>query len=322
MDLTERDMSAPYRITLIPLEGFALMSYAAVAEPFRAANLMAGSELYRLTIAPPDGAPARASSGVIAPAEAAPGSTSCDLALVIAGGDPFAVRDRALFGWIRRLARAGVTLGGVSGGPVVLARAGVMAGRRMTVHWEHAERLAAEHPDLAVEQRLYLIDRDRVTCAGGAAPLDLCHALIAARQGPDFARAVSDWFLHTAVRPAQDPQRAGLAARLGVSRRAVLDAVEAMENHLADPLSLEQLAGFAGVGPRQLTRLFSQELGLSAMAWYRRLRLDAAHRLLSATTMPLTDVALATGFASSAHFSRAFSAAFKAAPSSVRRKSA
>ncbi|WP_368670984.1 DJ-1/PfpI family protein, partial [Klebsiella pneumoniae] len=79
---------------------------------------------------------------------------------------------------LRQLDHRGVTLGGVSGGPLLLAHAGLMAGRRMTVHWEHAAALAELSPALLVERSLYVIDRNRVTCAGGIAPMDMMHALI------------------------------------------------------------------------------------------------------------------------------------------------
>ena len=221
--------------------------------------------------------------------------------------------------WLRRLTRLGVRLGGVSGGPYILAAAGLMRNRRMTVHWEHAAALAELSPAPLLERSLYVIDRDRVTCAGGTAPMDLMHALIAERHGPDFARLVSDWFLHTDVRPSGGPQRAGLVARYGTTRRAMLDAIEAMENNVAEPLTLSELARFSGVSPRHLNRLFRDEVGRTTMAFYRDLRLEKARNLLRNSPLPMTEIALATGFAGSAHFSKAHSARHGAPPSSLRR---
>ena len=310
----------PYRIGLILIDGFALMSYAAVAEPFRAANLLAGRDLYDLRNLPAEGDAARSSGGAVVPATGEIGQGRYDLLIVVAGGDPFGRRPGAAINWLRRMARQGATLGGVSGGPVILAEAGLMDGRRMTVHWEHLPTLAETRPDLLLEQRLYVIDRDRVTCAGGAAPMDMTHALISQHHGAEFARRVSDWFLHTEVRPATGPQRAGLVERVGATDRPLLDAVEAMESHLADPLTLEQLAGFARVSGRQLGRLFKDRLNITPMEYYRDLRLDLAKKLLTTSALSLTEVALATGFANSAHFSRAFAGRFGAPPSSLRRR--
>lgn len=309
---------APYRIGVILIDGFALMSYAALVEPFRAANLMAGTTLYDVANIPAKGTQAVSSSGAVIPATGRLGEGAYDLLIVAAGGDPFAFQDSAVIGWLRRQARAGVTLGGVSGGPVVLAEAGLMAGRRMTVHWEHAAGLAERRADLLIEQRLYVIDRDRVTCAGGAAPMDLTHALISQHHGPSFAARVADWFHHTEIRSAADPQRAGLVARLGVSERAVLDAVAAMESHTAEPLTLGQVAGFARLSPRQLTRRFQAAFGVTVMDYYRGVRLELAKKLLGTTALSLTEIALTTGFATPSHFSRAFAERYGAAPSVVR----
>ena len=189
----------------------------------------------------------------------------------------------------------------------------------MTVHWEHAAALAEISPSLMIERSLYVIDRDRVTCAGGTAPMDLMHALIAQHHGGVFARLVSDWFLHTDIRPSGGPQRGGLVERVGTTVAAILDAVEGMESHVAEPLSLPQLASLGGVSARQLNRLFQDRLGISVMGYYRDLRLEKAQNLLANSPLSLTEIALATGFASSSHFSRAYGAKFGAPPSGQRR---
>lgn len=310
----------PLRIGILPVPGFALLSYASTVEPLRAANLLSARELYRVShyaasdLAQSSGPALVRAGGRIG---SAPG---LDLLIVVAGGRPETLDDPALFRWLRQCAARGVPLAGVSGGPVLLARAGVMEGRRMTVHWEHAPALAEIAPGLLVERSLYVIDRDRMTCGGGTAPLDLMHALIARHHGADFARQVSDWFLHTDIRPSGGPQRAGLAERLGTTATPVLDAVEAMHSHMADPLTLDQLASMAGVTARQLNRVFRAELGQSTMACYRAARLELAMQLVRGSDLRMTDIALATGFASSAHFSTCFARVFGVAPSKARRR--
>lgn len=309
---------APSCLGVLPIPGFALMSYACVVEPFRAANLLSGQELYRL-VHFSTGRAARSSGSAAVEATYRVGEMpSLDCLFVVAGGEPELFDDPDVFGWLGRMARRGTVLGGVSGGPVILAKAGLMAGRRMTVHWEHVRALEEVSPGLLLERSLYVVDRDRVTCAGGTAPLDLMHALIAADQGSAFARRVSDWFLHTDVRPSGGPQRGGLAERLGTASAPVLAAVEAMETHVADPLALGDLAAISGVSARQLNRLFSDRLGVSAMSYYRDLRLNVAERLVRTSPLTLTEVALATGFANSSHFSVRYRERFGFAPSRAR----
>ncbi|MGE4611113.1 MAG: GlxA family transcriptional regulator [Paracoccaceae bacterium] len=307
------------RVGILPLQGFALLSYASTAEPFRAANLHAQRPIYEVINLSIDGGPVK-SSGAAAIQDVIKISSApkLDMLFVVAGGDPVRFADRNVLRWIARMARTTPIIGGVSGGPVVLAKSGIMEGRRMTVHWEHAAALAEISPNLAIERSLYVIDRGRVTCAGGTAPMDLIHALISQQHGGTFARLVSDWFLHTEIRPSGGQQRGGLVARLGTTNRAIIDAVDVMESHVADPLTLTQLSQVAGVGSRQLNRLFKTELGKSTMLFYRQLRLDKARNLLQNSPLHLTEIALATGFANSSHFSRAYSDYFGTAPSTDR----
>ena len=311
--------SSPYRVSLALVDGFALMSFSSLVEPLRAANLLAGKTLFRVQCFSLTDEFAVSSSGAMIPASRLPGiGERSELAMVVAGGDPFAVEDPQLFAWLRAQVRRGVRVGGVSGGPVILVKAGLMEDRRMTVHWEHAHALKELNPELLLEPSLYVIDRDRITCAGGTAPMDFAHMLIADRCGSELAQLVSDWFMHTEVRRSEGPQRSGLMDRYGTRSRPVLRAIEAMEAHVADPISLQQLARRAGVSARQLSRLFRRDLGQSPMATYRSLRLEIAQRLLESSTLSVTEIALATGFSDSANFSKNWKRRWGSAPSAMR----
>lgn len=313
--------SAPiFRVGILLIDGFALMSYSATVEPLRAANQLAGKTLYNIRHLPVSGASAMSSSGISVKAQAHFGEQiDFDLVLVVAGGDPLSFRNERVFQWLRHLSRRGIYLGGVSGGPAILATAGVMDGYRMTVHWEHAAALSEVLPSLIVEQSLYIMDRQRITCAGGTAPLDMMHALITAHHGSAFARQVSDWYMHTEIRQSGEPQRAGLVERYDTTNPAIISTIEVMENHIADPLTLQQLAELAGMGTRQLNRLFQDKMQQSTMAFYRERRLDKSRQLLTQSTLSVTQIALAAGFAGSAHFSSAFRSRYGLAPSAMRR---
>ena len=317
-DLSGSMELSPFRVGILPVPGFALMSYACTVEPLRAANLLSESELYEIVHFSSDGRVPSSGAAVIERTCCPGDAEDLDLLLVVAGGDPFAFEDADILEWLRLLDTQGVRIGGVSGGSVILAAAGLMEGRRMTVHWEHAAALSEIYPDCLIERRLYVMDRDRVTCGGGTAPLDLMHALISSQWGGGFARLVSDWFLHTDIRAPADPQRGTLAERLGSNSPHLVEAVSAMEDHIADPLSLSQLAMVAGVTPRHLNRLFAERLGRSTMAYYRAMRLDVAQRLIKDTPMSIAEVSEATGFATSSHFSGAYRRNFGASPRTGR----
>ena len=307
--------SAARRLGLLLIDDFALMSYASVIEPYRAATVLAGEELYRWIHVSVDGGPVRASNGASVVADQAVGQPlACDTLFVFAGGEPATFRDAATFAWLREIARKGATLAGVSGGPFLLARAGLLDKHRATIHWDHRPTFAETFPEISVEPSLYVIDRRRVTSAGGASGLDLAIELIEREQGHALATQVGDWFIHPQSRAADQPQRASLRERYGVANDRVLKVLARMEATVEEPQARTALANLAGVSLRQLERLFTAHLGESLNDCYRRIRLDQAAQLLRKTGLSVTSVALACGFRSSSHFSRAFKARHGVSP--------
>jgi len=315
---TKMTTKAPFRVGFLLIDGFALMSYSSAVEPLRAANLLV-SRAYDITHVSLNEGGAISSSGAVVPALGlAQATMAFDLVLVVAGGDPFKINSAEVRPWLLKHSRFGALIGGVSGGPVILSLSGLMDGYRMTLHWEHAKSLSEMSPGLIIERSIYVIDRNRVTCAGGTAPLDLMHALITQHHGAEFARQVSDWFLHTRIRLSSAPQRSGMEERYRTYNQSILTTIELMENHVAEPLELKQLAELVGLGVRQLNRLFKQKLGVSTIAFYRNLRLSIAENLILQSRLSITDVAMATGFISTAHFSSTFKARYGVAPSVLR----
>ena len=196
-----RDLSAPIQLGLLLIPGFALMGYATLVEAFRAANTLSGRPLYQWLHVSAEGAAVEATSGARIMADAQVGDRlDCSRLFVFAGGDPRRFHDAGLYGWLRQLARGGCAIAGISGGPYVMARAGLLTGRRATIHWEHRDLLAEDYPDIALDRGLYVIDGPIITCAGGTAGLDLALALIAQDHGDDLAGRVGEWFIRTAPR--------------------------------------------------------------------------------------------------------------------------
>lgn len=305
---------------LIP--GFALMSYAAAVEPLRAANQLAGKTLYRWWHAAPPDQPAVASNGVAIVPDFLIGGEARkpDLILVCAGGNPAAFHDRRTLAWLRRLASRGVIMGGISGGPVILAKAGLLDRRRCTVHWEHVAALQEAFPNIRFTRSLYELDDDRFTCSGGVAGLDMMAAIITRDHGYQLGAAVSDWFLHTHMREASKPQRMDLRFRFDVVDENLLIVLRAMEAHIERPLSRRECAKLAGLSLRQLERLFRSRLGSGMHQHYLMLRLGRARQLLRETSLSILDVSIAAGFSSASQFSRAYKRAFGFTPREGRQQ--
>jgi transcriptional regulator GlxA family with amidase domain len=237
---------------------------------------------------------------------------------VCAGGNPATFDDKSVFAWLRRLARKGVAIGGISGGPYVLAKAGLLGERRATLHWEHLPAFREAFPDIEVVPSLFELDGNRITCSGGISALDMMVALIERDHGRQLAASVGDWFLHTHIREGMGPQRMDLRYRFGVADETLIGVLRSMEMSLETPQPRATLARQAGISLRQLERLFQHHLGRGIHRHYRFLRLERARQLLRETTLPVLDVALATGFASSSQFSRAYRRAFGEPPSATR----
>src|SRR4051812_35271780 len=146
-------------IGFILLPGFALMSYASASEPLRAANLLAGREIYRISCFSPQGGAVLSSGGVPVPVAPLPGrGLGLGTVFVCAGGSPRDWHYPAVLSCIRQLAREGVRIGGISGGPYLLAAAGLLTGRDFTIHWEHAPALLEAFPDLSPRQARFVVD--------------------------------------------------------------------------------------------------------------------------------------------------------------------
>ena len=313
------EQNSPQTIGFLLVPGFALMSYAAAIEPLRAANLLSGKELYRWWHAAPRGKPVMASNGVAIITDCGTDKDrTADMMFVCAGGNPATFDDRSVFGWLRRLARKGVAIGGISGGPYIVAKAGLLDQRRATLHWEHLPAFREAFPDIEVVPSLFEIDGNRITCSGGISALDMMVALIERDHGRQLAASVGDWFLHTHIREGMGPQRMDLRYRFGVADETLIGVLRSMEMSLETPQPRATLAREAGISLRQLERLFEHHLGRGIHRHYRFLRLERARQLLRETTLPVLDVALATGFASSSQFARAYRRAFGEAPSATR----
>jgi transcriptional regulator GlxA family with amidase domain len=294
-----------------------LLPYASAIEPLRAANAIAEHSLYQWHHLTPEGTPVEASNGLtVTPDLDWAGSRDLDWLIVCAGASAMTFRDPATLRRLAVLARQGVRMGGVSAGPYILARAGLLNGYRFTLHWELSAGFNEEFPDLDLRKCLFEIDRDRLTCSGGAAPLDMMHALIAHEHGSALAMAVSDWFMQTEVREGGHPQRMSASERFGVRNPALLRVLAYMDAYLEQPGTGAELSAVAGVSLRQVERLFRRHFGVTPAAYYLRLRLEHARMLLRQTPMPMVEVALATGFANASHFAHAYRAMFGRTPSS------
>lgn len=310
-----RTANAPRRFVFLLLDRFTMMAFAGAIEPLRIVNRIAGRTLYRWLLAGEGGEVATASNGVTFRLDMGLGETDRDDFIFVCGGvDVQAATTRAVLNWLRREARRGAALGGLCTGAHALARAGLLEGRRATIHWENHDSFAEEFEGVRLTKSVFVIDGNRITAAGGIASIDLMLKLIARDHGEVLAGTVADQLVYSSIRTDQDSQRLSIPTRIGVRHPKLGQVVQRMEQTIEEPISPSVLAEDVGMSTRQLERLFRRYLNRSPKRYYMELRLQKARNLLMQTELSVINVALACGFTSPSHFSKCYRAHYGATP--------
>ncbi|WP_153102015.1 GlxA family transcriptional regulator [Paraburkholderia hayleyella] len=308
----------------ITLPEFSMIAFSSAIEVLRMANYVGRAAHYRWSVFTTDGVPVSASNGItLKPArrldEFDEAQDRPDVLIVCGGMRIRQGVDAYLTQQLKRAAGRGMYLGGLCTGAYALISAGLMDGYRCTVHWENLSALHREFPAVHFADELFVIDRDRLTCTGGMAPLDLMLSLVAHRLGKRIAAQISEQFIVERIRHGNDSQPIPVDARVGFSRAELIEAVRLMEANIDEPLSLEELARLVQLSQRHLQRMFKVYLGMSPTHYYLALRLRRARDLLRSTNASIAYVTTACGFHSACHFSKAYRTQFGHAPSTERR---
>lgn len=309
------DAPAPRRFVFLLLDRFTMLAFAGAIEPLRIANRVAGRRLYRWFLAGEGGEVATASNGVAFRLDMGLDETERDDIILVCGGiDVQAATSRAVLNWLRREARRGATVGGLCTGAYALARAGLLDGRRATIHWENQDSFAEEFEAVRLTKSVFVIDGSRITTAGGTSSIDLMLKLIARDHGEELASTVADQLIYSSIRTDQDSQRLSIPTRIGVRHPKLAQVVQRMEQTIEEPISPSVLAEDVGMSTRQLERLFRRYLSRSPKRYYMELRLQKARNLLMQTELSVINVALACGFTSPSHFSKCYRAHYGTTP--------
>jgi len=241
--LRHDDPNRPQKIGFLLLNEFSLLAFASAIEPLRAANRQSNKQLFNWVISSASGAPAVASNGVEVRVDGnAAALQDCKMVFVCSGVNVRDNTDKNILNLIRRLDRNGAVIGAICTGTYVMAAAGLLDGRRCTIHWENIDGLSEEFPELDITNDLFEVDGTRVTCSGGTASLDMMLNLITQAHGAALATEVSDQFIHDRIREPTDRQRMELRSRLGVSHPKLLAVVKTMEDNLEEPLAQTDIA--------------------------------------------------------------------------------
>jgi AraC family transcriptional regulator, glycine betaine-responsive activator len=307
------------KYAFLTLPRYSMIALSNAVEPLRMANIITGQTAYEWSIVSLDGEPTPASNGLqLSPTVALEKAGVFDI-LFVCGvvGVQEAVSPKIIAA-LKRLAERRVPLGALCTGGYALAKAGLLDKYRATIHWENLSALREEFPRIQLSDQLFSIDRDRFTCSGGVAPLDLMLHLVESQHGARVSQLISEQFIVDRARSDRDRQYVPLRAQIGVSHESLIKVAQLMEDNIERPLSLDQIATATGLSRRQIERLFKRHLNCVPKRYYLQMRLRRARELLLQTSMPIIDITTACGFQSPPHFSRCYRAQFGCPPSAER----
>lgn len=319
-----RELSATQRrrVLVVAYDGGELLDIACVTSALQGANRVAGRELYGAEVVSLGGRDVVCAGGaVIRAAGSVQRAVGAVDTLVVSGGDghELAAADPSLVAHVRRLALDSRRVASVCTGATVLAAAGLLDGRRATTHWAYADQLARNYPGVCVDPSpIYVRDGRVSTSAGVTSGLDLTLSFIAEDHGESLARDVARSMVAYLHRPGEQAQLSMFVAP-DHDHQLVERAVQHIAGNMSDSLDTATLGRKFGVSERHLNRLFVADTGLTPGRYVRRVRTEAAARLLTTTDLRVSDVARKCGFGTSEALRQAFAQHYDVSPARYRR---
>ena len=203
----------------------------------------------------------------------------------------------------------------------MLAQAGILDGRRATTHWMFINEFRARFPKVIVEDNaIFLNDGNVWTSAGITAGIDLALALVEQDCGYQVAMEVARRLLLFLRRSGRQAQFSGLLSRQEKEPPRLRDLHAFVVEHLDETLSVEQLAEQLAMSPRSLNRWFQKVVKETPAAFVRDLRLQEAKRLLSESSLGLSDIASRTGLGNHSTLWRIFTRKLGVSPDDYRKR--
>lgn len=304
------------RVGILLYPQFQLINLAMVTV-FEYANLQLDEPLYAVTLLSEHGGGVMSSSGIEVNTTAF-GDSRYDT-LIVTGGNDASVGSVALIDFLRVSARRTRRMGAPCTGAFNLAEAGLLNDRRATTHWCHATTMRRKYPEVKLqEDSIFVHDAGVWTSAGATACIDLGLAFVEEDAGADVARMVAKTLVVYHRRLGGQSQHSALleiAPRTDRIQKAMIYA----KNNLNQKLSVEELADAVHLSPRQFSRAFTDETGMTPAKAIERLRMETARLMVESSTVPFETVAKDTGFGDTDRMRRAFVRNYGQPPQVIRR---
>lgn len=288
-------------VAIVIHDGVQALDVAGPVDVFAEANaFIPPGNRYETLLVAEHRAPMRTSSNMRMVADLSFGEIAGGFDIVLVAGGP-ALPDRgadaAMDEWLRRMPSLAGTYGSICTGAFALGRAGLLDGRRVTTHWQNAEKLAADFPAAEVEKDLiYVRDGRLITSAGVTAGIDLALTLVSEHHGPAVALAVAKRLVVVAQRQGGQSQFSPYLTAPADPASPVAIIQDYVMANIGRRHTLASLAQQVAMSPRNFARHFVQETGITPHEFINRARIDAARNMLEATELAIKAVAFDCGF--------------------------
>ncbi len=322
-NFTEQSEANAFTIGMLLLDGFNAMAMQAFIDPFRSANYLRNTNLYRWHFIGLNNGMVRASSGMEVTVSEIPKPFELpfDMLVINSSWNTERFNESKLLHWLYRCQQSGSTVCGLDTGAFIMAYAGLLSEKRAAVHYEHIAAFRELFPDVTMDEDIFVIDGNTLSCCGGLAASDLALEIIRMQQGLELANGAARYIFHDRLRSGQEGQLPDRSEPVGYSAPAKLrEAIIIMEGNLENLLPINRIAMQVNISQRQLVRLFHKHTGVTPVRYYLDVRLDRARGLITQTELPILDVAIACGFSGNAQFTRAYKSRFGETPSRDRIK--
>ncbi len=299
------------------------LELAGLMDVFAEANARVGEPRYEVMVVAKDERPIVCGSGLrVVPDASFLAVTKSPDTLLVAGsvGVPAAPPGEVI-DWLKRIAPTTRRYGSVCTGAFLLGDAGLLGGHRVATHWQYASLLAARFADAMVDgNRVFVRDGPLITSAGSSAAIDLGLSLVEEDLGREVSLHVARRLVVYLKRPGDQSQFSVHLAAQAVDRSRLFDVQQYILNHPTADLSVKALAKIAAMSPRNFTRVFTQDVGLSPSAYIDQTRIDVARLLLEGSRLSFEEIASKSGFRSARAMRRAFLAHLGTAPAQYRER--
>jgi len=313
------------KVTLVVLDGVQALDVAGPLDVFTEANhFLSKQDRYEMTLVGGRPDNVMCSSGIAFNVHCDYLNFHADSDLLLVSGGPRLPEyepEPGFLSWLNERARTAKRFGAVCNGVFLLAHAGLLEGREITTHWDHADRLCKQFPESKVRpDKIFVRDGNLFTCGGVTAGIDLCLALVAEDWGHELAMKVAKRLIVYIRRDGGQSQYSPYLAVGPDEDSLVARVLKYVTDHISDLLTIEDIADAVGVSRRTFSRAFAKHAHVTPSVFVDQVRIDFARKLLEETDVPLKTVAFRCGFHTATQMRMIFSRQLDITPKQYRER--